>query len=200
MLIFWTQKLVFLATPKAGSSAVETALESLADVALTRPAVLKHASARDFRDHLAPLLSSKTEASFTTVALMREPLDWLRSLYRFRLRDLIEESDISAGYSFEQFARDYIEDPRAGFSDVPSQAAFLCDDEGTPLVDRIFPYERIEDFVHFLEDQLGFAITLPRVNVPPAVETGLAPETEAALRVAMQDDIALYDRVTRALA
>ncbi|OWY06711.1 hypothetical protein [Thioclava sp. IC9] len=200
MLIFWTQKLVFLATPKAGSSAVETALESLADVALTRPAVLKHASARNFRDHLEPLLAAKTDASFTTVALMREPLDWLRSLYRFRLRDLIEESDISAGYSFDQFARDYIDDPRAGFSDVPSQSAFLCDVDGNTLVDRIFPYERIEDFVHFLEDRLGFAITLPRVNVPPAVETGLAPETEEALRTAMQEDLALYDRVTRALA
>ncbi|MEZ5684798.1 MAG: hypothetical protein R3D78_02410, partial [Paracoccaceae bacterium] len=64
--------------------------------------------------------------------------------------------------------------------------------QGVPLVDRIFRYEDMEQFVHFLEDMLDCAITLPRVNVPPAVDTHLSPDTEAQLRAAMAKDLALY--------
>lgn len=42
MLIFWEPRLVFLATPKAGSTAVEAALEPLAAVAVQRPGAMKH--------------------------------------------------------------------------------------------------------------------------------------------------------------
>ena len=82
MLIFWESRLVFLATPKAGSTAVEAALEALANVAVQRPAVLKHADLRTYRRHIEPWLHSATGDRFTTVALMREPIDWLRSWYR----------------------------------------------------------------------------------------------------------------------
>lgn len=196
MLIFWTQRLVFLATPKAGSSAIETALEPLADVAVTRPPVLKHVTAAEFHAHFQPFLGAKSGDCFTTVALMREPLDWLRSLYRFRLRDHLDELQSAQSYRFEDFVRDFIDDPRAGFADVTSQSAFLCDAAGAPLVNRIFPYEQMDDFVHFLEDRLDFAITLPRVNVPPAVETGLSAATETALHEAMAADFALYERIS----
>ncbi len=37
MLVFWDQRLVVLATPKTGSSAIQTALESLAVLAIQRP-------------------------------------------------------------------------------------------------------------------------------------------------------------------
>lgn len=195
MLIFWKQRLAFLATPKAGSSAIETALEPLADVAVTRPAAMKHVTAAEFVQHFMPLLGEKTGDAFTMVALMREPLDWLRSLYRFRLRDHLDTQTSAQNYRFEDFARDFMDDPRAGFEDVTSQSAFLCDGAGRPIVDRIFPYERMDDFVHFLEERLDFSISLPRVNVPPAVDTGLSAETEAALRAAMAPDFALYDEI-----
>lgn len=196
MLIFWKQRLAFLATPKAGSSAIEAALEPLAELAVTRPPELKHVSARDFRTHFAPFLSAQAGAPFTTIALMREPIDWLRSWYRFRLFDGgASDPALASAYSFEQFVRDFMAGPKPGSIDIPTQAEFLCDASGTPLVDRIFPYERIGDFVHFLEDNLDFAITLPRVNVPPAADVGLSAETEVALRETMARDLALYAQI-----
>ncbi|KEO51742.1 hypothetical protein [Thioclava pacifica] len=196
MLIFWKQRLAFLATPKAGSSAVEAALEPLAELAVTRPPELKHVSGLDFRTHFAPFLSAQAGAPFTTIALMREPIDWLRSWYRFRLFDVgANGPEVSPSCSFEQFARDFISYPRPEIADFPTQSEFLCDGSGTPLVDRIFPYERIGDFVHYLEDQLDFAITLPRVNVPPAADVGLSAATEEALRDTMAPDIALYAQI-----
>ncbi|MBD3786587.1 MAG: hypothetical protein IE922_06395 [Sphingomonadales bacterium] len=193
MLIFWEQRLVFLATPKAGSSAVEAALEPLASVAIQRPAPLKHMNSQDFRTHLLPYLETQTGAPFETVALMREPVGWLRSWYRFRLRDDFDDPNHPMrGRSFEDFARDYMRDPRPAHADIGSQSAILADPDGRPLVDRLFRYESIDSFVHFLEDRLDCAITLPRVNVPPAVDVQLSDATAAELKQAMARDFALY--------
>ena len=90
MLIFWEKRLVFLATPKAGSTAIEAALESLANVAVQRPSPLKHTDLRAYRQYIEPWLRHETGESFTTVALMREPISWLQSWYRFLLRDDID--------------------------------------------------------------------------------------------------------------
>ncbi|WP_417807140.1 sulfotransferase family 2 domain-containing protein [Thioclava sp.] len=194
MLIFWKQKLVFLATPKAGSSAIEAALEPLADVAIQRPAELKHTSAQDFQGHLAPYLAQRSGETFTTVALMRQPIDWLRSWYRFRLRDDDEDpGHPMIGRKFEQFAQDYMASSRPAHVSFPSQSEFLCDGTGTCVVDTVFRYDQIDSFVHFLEDQLDFAITLPRVNVPPAVDVTLSERTQTALTQAMARDFTLYD-------
>ena len=194
MLIFWEQRLVFLATPKAGSTAVEVALESLASVSMQRPAPMKHMTATDYHQVLGPWLADKAGVPFTTVALMREPIDWLRSWYRFRNRDDTEDPDHPmAGKSFDTFAREYMALPRPSHADIGSQAAHLCAPDGTPRVDRIFRYEDIDAFVHFLEDRLNCAITLARVNVPPAADVALRPETEAALKQAMAADFRLYE-------
>lgn len=194
MLIFWEQRLVFLATPKAGSTAVEVALESLASVSMQRPAPMKHMSASDYHQVLAPWLAARAGAPFTTVALMREPIGWLRSWYRFRTRDDMEDPDHPmAGKSFDAFAQDYMAPTPSPQADIGSQSAHLCSPEGKPLVDRIFRYEEIDAFMDFLEDRLDCAITLARVNVPPAADVALQPQTEAALKQAMAADFRLYD-------
>lgn len=194
MLIFWDQRLVFLATPKAGSSAIEVALDSLAAVSVTRPEPLKHMSARDYSAHLAPYLHAQAGEAFATVALMRDPIDWLRSWYRFVLRDDFDDPGHPLNaLSFEKFALDFMEDAPPKHARIMRQHAYLTDASGAPIVDRIFRYEEMDQFVHFLEDRLDCAITLPRVNVPPAVETSLKPDTERRLRETMADDFALYD-------
>lgn len=191
MLIFWRQRLAFLATPKAGSTAVEAALEPLAAVAVQRPAELKHVDIAGFRSHVQPWLEATSGGAFTTVALMREPVDWLRSWYRFKLRDDHDDPDHRMeGVSFAQFARDYATPGGPDRLNIGGQARFLTG--ACPPVDRIFRYEEIGHFVEFLEDQLDCAISLPRVNVPPSVDVDLSAAEEQALRAAMDEDLALY--------
>jgi len=191
MLIFWEKRLVFLATPKAGSTAVESALEALSNIAVQRPAELKHTDLGSCRRHIEPWLHHATGDTFTTVALMREPIGWLRSWYRFRQRDDIDDPDHAmVGVSFADFARAYAASDEAGRG-IGMQCDFLT--EGEDRVDRIFRYEEIEGFTHFLEDRLDCAISLPRVNVPPAVDVSLRDEQEAELRRFLQRDVALYE-------
>lgn len=191
MLIFWDQRLAFLATPKTGSTAIAAALESAAAVSVQRPPLLKHTTVHRYRRFIGPYLAAAAKEEFTLVALMREPKDWLGSWYRFRQREETDPARSTAGMSFDDFVRAWCSDPRPGFADVGGQARFLRPRQGVG-VDRLFRYEDMGEFVLFLEERLGRAVTLPRVNVSPDGATELSPATEALLRDAATEDFALY--------
>jgi len=194
MLIFWKQGFVFLANTKTGSTAIEAALEPLASVAILRPPELKHLSAARFRRFMAPMLEKSAGRPFATVALMRDPVGWLGSWYRYRTREELRgEPNSTAGMSFEAFVRGYLSDHPPAWADVGSQARFLMHRDGTCLVDRVFRYEAITAFVHDLEDRLGCEITLPRLNISPAAPLDLPPALERDLRARLAADYAFYD-------
>ncbi len=193
MLVFWDHRLAILATPKTGSTAIEAALDSLAVLAIRQPPVLKHTSVQRYRRFVGPYLKAASGGdSFTVVALMREPRDWLGSWYRFRQReDLTDPERSTSGITFDAFVHAYCDTPQPAFADVGSQARFLRPRKGEG-VDRMFRYEDIDSFVRFLEDRLGCEIILPRLNVSPKAALDLSPEAEQRMAVALADDFALY--------
>jgi Sulfotransferase family len=192
MLVFWEQRLAFLATPKTGSTAIAAALESLASVSIQRPPLLKHTTVHRYRRFIGPYLEAASKDTFTLVALMREPTDWLGSWYRFRQREETEPAKSTRDITFDDFVRAWCQDPRPDFADVGSQGKFLRPRQGVG-VDRLFRYEAIGTFVRFLEDRLGCEILLPRLNVSPEGTTELSPDTAALLRATAVEDFALYD-------
>lgn len=197
MLIFWKRHLVFLANTKTGSVSIEMALESLADVAVSRPPALKHTTAARFRTLLAPFLSASNEgAAFETVALIREPGDWLASWYRYRLREHLPIGD-GTREDFGAFVEGWLDDPAGGLAGLGSQSAYLADDAGEVMVDHLFRYEDIGAFLHFLEDRLDCAVTLPHMNVSPPASTELPPALAARLTAQLARDRALYDAVPK---
>lgn len=196
MLIFWEERLVVLATPKTGSTAIEIALESLACMSVARPPVLKHTPAYRYERFLKPYLERSAGASFTVVALMREPLAWLGSWYRFRQRDDIRDTPQSTHHlDFNGFLTGYMARPRAEFADIGSQARFLQGKNGLG-VDRLFRYEDIGSFVTFLEDRLNCVIELPVVNVSPPGVLDLPDETRARIQTYCAEDFRLYAGIT----
>ena len=189
MLIFWRERLVVLANTKTGSTSIESALEGLAEVALARPPALKHTTARAFRAHVAPWLAEVAgPAPFTTVALVRDPVDWLGSWYR----DRAGSGELPPGLDFAGFARDVLDTPVPDHARLVSQADMLCDGSGAPIVDALFRYDAIGRFVDFLEDRLGCEITLPRLRVSPWAPTDLPAPLAAELARHFAADAALY--------
>lgn len=195
MLVFWEQRLAFLATPKTGSTAIAAALESLAAVSIQRPPLLKHTTVHRYLRFIGPFLEAASKDTFTVVALMREPTDWLGSWYRFRQRDETDAGKSTKGISFDDFVRAWCQETRPDFADVGSQGRFLSPRQGVG-VDRLFRYDEIDTFVHFLEERLGCEIILPRLNVSPPGATVLTPETAALLRTHAAEDFALYETLT----
>ena len=191
MLVFWEQRLAFLATPKTGSTAIAAALESLAAVSIQRPPLLKHTTVHRYRRFIGPFLEAASKDTFTLVALMREPTDWLGSWYRFRQRDETDAGKSTQGISFDEFVRAWCQEERPDFADVGSQGKFLRPRQGVG-VDRLFRYEEIDSFVHFLEERLDCEITLPRLNVSPPGATELTAETRRLLQEFAEEDFSLY--------
>lgn len=195
MLIFWDRRMVFLATPKAGSTAVEAALEPLASASLQRPSALKHTDVAAYHQHVGPWLTAQAGEEFTTVALMREPVDWLRSWYRFKLRDDHDDPlHRMEGVSFADFVSEYRHTNGPKTLQIGTQSGFLTD--GVTQVDHIFRYEDMNAFIQFLEDRLDCAIELPRINVPPSVNVELTQQEEADLRASLSADLALYSSLS----
>jgi hypothetical protein len=192
MLVFWEQRLVILATPKTGSTAIEAALESLSAVSIQRPPALKHTNVARFHRFMGPYLEAAAGEPFTVVALMREPRDWLGSWYRYRQReDIPDEGKSTGSISFDTFVTDWCHDPQPAHAAVGSQVRFLCPPNGK-RADRVFRYEAIEDFIDFLEDRLDFQIILPRLNVSPVAPMDLSARTQALLAEKAFEDFAFY--------
>ena len=198
MLVFWEQRLVFLATPKTGSTAIAAALEPVAALSVQRPPVLKHTTVQRYHRFVGPWLATASGAEFEVVALMREPRDWLGSWYRFRLRDDVPEAARSTrGLSFDQFVQGYCDTPQPDFAAVGAQSTFLRPRNGRG-VDRLFRYDDLGGFVGFLEDRLQKPVNLPRVNISPKAPLDLSAATLARLLPHAEADFALYRSLFRA--
>lgn len=191
VLVFWRQRLVFLATPKTASTALESALAAQAAVVVTRPPHLKHTNVQRYRRHVAPFLGDAKGQDFVLTAVMREPLDWLGSWYRYRQRPEETPEKTTRDISFDAFVQAYCQEDQPEYAKVGNQANFLAPPDHRK-VDHIFRYDRIGDIIAFLERRLGCQIDLPRVNVSPSASLRLGPATEALLRHNRARDFALY--------
>jgi hypothetical protein len=197
MLVFWPQKLVILAMPKSGSTAIEASLGQLATLAISRPPELKHTPAYRYQRFLAPYLrnSSRDAETFEVFAIMREPIDWLGSWYRFRQRESVTEPGRSTlGLSFDEFVDGYMSKPRPLFADVGSQSKFLRCKDGIGVT-QLFRYEEMPKFLACLEAKLGTRIELPRVNVSPEMQLELTPERAVKIRNHLREDYSIYDAI-----
>ncbi|RFP85751.1 hypothetical protein DZK27_15975 [Rhodobacteraceae bacterium 63075] len=197
MQIFFKQNLALLAVPKTGTTAYEAALRGEADILFKKRR--KHMSAEAFDKTCAPFLRRAYRLTPERVAIMREPLDQLRSWYRYRTREaLLGSKKSTAGMSFDAFVRDAIERPAPPHANVGTQWRFLTLKDGTVPLHHLFAYERQSCFLGFLGERFGKAVDLPEANVSPALETEISPETRAAFRAARTEDYALYERILEA--
>lgn len=194
MLVFWRQRLVFLATPKTASTSIESALAPQAAVVVMRPPQLKHTNAQKYYRQVAPFLGDAKGEDFVLTALMREPLDWLGSWYRYRQRPEEVPEKTTSAMTFDAFVQAYCQNDQPEFAKVGNQANFLAPKDHRE-VDYIFRYDRMADFVAFLEKRLGGKIDLPRVNVSPSAALDLSSDTEALLRKTRARDFSLYARL-----
>jgi hypothetical protein len=197
MLIFTDKQLAFLATPKTGSTAIETALRPHADIQFKKRR--KHVNAAKFRKQVAPFLSQAFGIEIASIAVMRDPVDQLRSWYKYRARPM-RAGDVTSteGMSFDNFVCDVIADKPPPYARVGSQWQFLTDRDGVQCADYLFQYERMELLLEFLSERFGEDIVPPLQNVSPPKEADLSADVETALRAARTEEFALFDQLNAA--
>lgn len=198
MLLFWKAKIVLLAVPKTGTTALHAAFMPHADVAILHPPEKKHLNARRWRSQLAPYFENKGSRKLETMAMIREPRDWLQSWYRYRKRPEAAHSPASTmGLGFADFVDGWLADPEPEFARVGRQSRFVSAPDGGVIVDHLFRYEDMDLAVRFLEDRLGVSVKLPWLNMSPPEELSLPPALEDRLRSEARAEFALWDGIGR---
>lgn len=199
MLVFWPEKLVLLALPKTGTSALEAALRDRADAVFDAPPELKHVPAFRYNRFLKPLFGVIDEdRRMETMAVIREPISWLGSWYRYRTRpDLVGHANSTADMSFETFVEGYMTDPRPPFANVGSPRKFCSNGQGKVAVKHLFQYEQLDIAQAFLEERLRVSLKLSPQNASPERATPLSQELESRLREHCAAEFDLWNKARR---
>ncbi len=135
-------------------------------------------------------------AEMETIAVMREPVSWLGSWFRYRQRPFMKgRPNATFDMSFDDFVRAYVKAEPSGVANVGSQAKFLEPRPNGTKINRLFRYEEPETLHAFLEDRLSLTLSLGRENVSPNMELTLSPGVEARLRQKHAEDFRLYEGI-----
>ena len=197
MLIFLRHQLAFLATPKTGTTAIEMALRSQAEIIFAKNR--KHVTAARYVNKVAPFLEDTFGVRPASVAVMREPVEQLRSWYKYRSQSRLDGTDVStAAMSFDDYVLEVISDDPPERARIGRQFNFLTDKKGTLQVDHLFAHAHMDAFIAFMSDRLGQPIEIEPRNISPHRDAPLSAEVEARLRHARAEDFALYDRLLAA--
>ena len=196
MLVFFKERLAFLSVPKTGTTAYQTALAGRADMVISDPPLLKHAPVYRYNRFIRPMFLNVCDAEMELMAVMRDPVSWLSSWYRYRQRPFMKDKPNNTfGISFDEFVLAYMKGKRPGFAEVGSQLKFLERQPNGTGVTHLFRYEDQPRLQKFLEDRLNVKLSLAQENVSPAMEVSLSPDTEERFRRKFAEEFALYDSI-----
>lgn len=197
MLIFYKEKLAFLSVPKTGTTAYESALRPHADMVISSPPELKHAPVYRFNRWIRPMFDRVLSTELELVAVMREPIDWLGSWYRYRQRPALDgRPNSTKDVSFDEFVRAYCKGKQPAFANVGSQAKFLEPQPNGCAVTHLFRYENQDRIQRFFEDRLNTRLDLKRRNQSPRAKLSLSPDVEALLRRKRPEEFERYAGIT----
>jgi len=196
MLVFYKERLVLLAVPKTGTTALQTALRDRADIIVSDPPELKHAPVYRYNRFFRPMFEKVCNAHMETVAIMREPISWLGSWYRYRRRPFMKgKSNATFNVSFDDFVQAYLRGDQPDFAKVGSQAKFLEPRPNGTRVTHLFRYENPEPLAGFLAERLGEMPELKRENASPEMALELSEATEKKYRRKCAEEFALYQEI-----
>lgn len=193
MLVFYKERLAFLSVPKTGTTAYESALAPRADMVISEPPMLKHAPVYRYNRFIRPMFQHVCDVELELMAVMREPISWLGSWYRYRQRHYTKGKPNSThGVSFDEFVLAYMKGKKPEFADVGSQLNFMKAQPNGTEVTHYFRYENQPRLQAFLSDRLGVTLDLKRENVSPAMPLSLSSDVETRFRRKFAEEFALY--------
>ena len=196
VLVFFKERLVFLSVPKTGTTAYESALRDRADIVVSDPPELKHAPVYRYNRFFRPMFEKVCGVEMETIAVMREPVSWLGSWYRYRQREFMRgKPNATHDISFDDFVKAHIKGDPPEFANVGRQSRFLEPRPNGVAVTHMFRYEDPRRLDAFLAERLGQQIATRAENVSPKMELQLSPGVDRRLRQKCPEEFALYEAI-----
>lgn len=196
MLVSLKANLAFLAMTKTGSTALEAAMASHCDIRFSGNPKIRHMNAGRFEKFVRPYLSAVGHGDVETFCLMRDPVDWLASWWRYRQRSqLVGTAQSTKDISFDEFVTLYL-DGHETLKSIGRPSRFVAGPDKSPIVKHILPYEQMPKAIAFLEDRLQVPLDVDRLNVSPVVPADLPGATLAKLKDALSVDFDLHREIS----
>lgn len=183
---------VLLAVPKVGSTALEAALLKHAQLVTSGRSTLKHMTAGEFERQIAPLLAEHgyPREGYEVTALVREPVSWVDSWWRYRSRERIRGGEAYVGHlSFDEF----VEQVAGGGVPLPPQVSYLTGADGALAVDRLWRYDDLDAAFAWMRDQVGKKrLRLAERRVSKPRETEASDTARRLVEEVFAADVELY--------
>lgn len=184
---------VFIHVPKAAGTSISRALYG---------GNVGHRPARDYHR-----ISARHFRRYFRFGFVRNPWDRLVSAYEFArsggtplvkpIADPVYRSDVFA--TFDRFVCEWLAETPLESVDVVfrPQWTFLCDDDGTLLVDHVGRTERLAEDLRPVEERLGVSIRPQRLNTNERPHPGnfrdyYTPETRDIVTETYRRDIEMF--------
>lgn len=198
MLVSIRRRLAFIAVPKTGTQSLESVLVPKCDLVFGGMPQTRHMTMRTYERFVQPYLETLGAGDTETFCVVRDPVDWLGSWYRYRSRDGLKKAEKTTGHvSFAEFVEAYLEKTPPAFARLKPMTAFVIGRSGKPAVDHMFRYNDLGAMTDFLSDRFRARIALPRINVSPSGELALPPALRARLENERPADFTLYADLAR---
>jgi hypothetical protein len=198
LLISIQKRFVFVANSKTASTSIENTLRPQAEIERGGTPRRKHIPMREVLKEYDFLFGNPAYApdTFFRFGVMRDPLDWLQSWYRYRRGNKVR-NPLPADMSFEEFwqKKDWNIQRKNGARNL--QRRFFDGPNGNILVDYIIPYDDLARHFGLICAEMGLENPLQEKNVSHIRETESAfPEgLEAEIRDYYARDYALLEQL-----
>ncbi len=193
----------FVCVPKCASTSVEAYIRKSCNIICSGEPPLKHLSYREYEQGLMPLLAQKGFGDIRMFAVLRQPVDWVRSWYTFRARKVLTDPahphhrNYTGDIGFEQFVEAVVSDRPASYARIRSQWHYLQNGAGELGVTTLFAVDNVAEKLPAFMAELGVADPgeMPVRNRSP--EGARAPISDDVVRMIethFARDLELYRR------
>jgi hypothetical protein len=188
--------------PKCASTSIESVVKKYSTIKFGGEPAIKHMSAQYFHDYVLPLHRKlMPTSSLESFCMMREPLEWVNSWYRYRSREALSNpqhpnhANYTGNISFEGFVEALTSENPPAYADIKNQSYYIKLRDGRVGVDKIFPMERIEEVANYLSGMIDEEIEIPMKNVSPDRDKVLPTALYEKFKEFYREDYELYRRV-----
>ena len=196
MLIGVKKRFVFIANSKTASTSIESTLVTHAEIQRGGYSQRKHIYLRNALIEYDFLFGRKGFGidRFFTFGVMRDPVDWITSWYRYRKGNKVE-SPLPPKMSLAEFWA--LNDWNRSFPDgTPRlQRSFFTDANDNPIVDYIIPYEALDSHFAVICRALKVNAPLREENVSALKEAEVPPALAEEMRAFYANDYALRAQI-----
>ena len=197
MLIGVEKRFIFVSNTKAASTSVEHLLMPYTEVVCLGNSERKHRPMKKVLTSF-PFLFDQPKfqpESFFRFGVMRHPLEWIQSWYRYRKGNQVADPlTENMGFSAFWARKDWNIQRQDGTKYLQSQ--MFCADDGQVLVDVIIPYARLNEMLGEICGNLKIVGKLEQKNASILGQTDSLPDS---LKSEMEEfyvkDLELFDRL-----